>query len=245
MIFYFTGTGNSLHAARKLLYKGEQLVDMAKALEDGALSYQLSEGERVGFVYPEYCGTFGATVREFVSKLELQGFRYVFALITCAGKGVSGGELRKLLESRGIPLHYADFVVMPSNCVTFFDVPGEEKAAEILQKAEAYLAELREELRSHPVDPPKQSLHTAMIAKTYVFANGTKKYFADDRCIGCGLCAKNCPSHAIEMQNGGPVWVKPHCDLCCGCINRCPVQAIQYGKGTKNRRRYVHPDLKK
>ncbi|MBR4550355.1 MAG: hypothetical protein IKO83_10630 [Oscillospiraceae bacterium] len=30
----------------------------------------------------------------------------------------------------------------------------------------------------------------------------------------------------------------------CGCINRCPVSAIQYGKRTVDRGRYVNPVLK-
>ncbi|MGI5933052.1 MAG: 4Fe-4S dicluster domain-containing protein, partial [Eubacterium sp.] len=34
-----------------------------------------------------------------------------------------------------------------------------------------------------------------------------------------------------------------HCTKCSACINRCPVQAIQYGKRTKKRPRYVHPDM--
>ena len=53
-----------------------------------------------------------------------------------------------------------------------------------------------------------------------------------------------CPIDAIELQNGKPVWVKKHCTQCLGCINRCPVQAIEYGKDTPGRRRYVHPDLR-
>lgn len=35
------------------------------------------------------------------------------------------------------------------------------------------------------------------------------------------------------------------CRQCLACINRCPVQAIQYGKGTVNRGRYTHPDLER
>ena len=47
----------------------------------------------------------------------------------------------------------------------------------------------------------------------------------------------------IRMKEGRPVWVKPHCSHCSGCINRCPAKAIQFGKKTAARRRYVHPDL--
>jgi NAD-dependent dihydropyrimidine dehydrogenase PreA subunit len=40
-----------------------------------------------------------------------------------------------------------------------------------------------------------------------------------------------------------PVWGK-ECTQCLACIHRCPVQAIEYGKATIGKRRYVHPDLK-
>ncbi|NLO40089.1 MAG: 4Fe-4S binding protein [Ruminiclostridium sp.] len=39
-----------------------------------------------------------------------------------------------------------------------------------------------------------------------------------------------------------PTWGK-HCTQCLACINRCPVQAIQFTKATVSKGRYVHPDL--
>ena len=59
-----------------------------------------------------------------------------------------------------------------------------------------------------------------------------------DLCIGCGLCAEKCPQKNIEMKDGKPVW-KAQCYQCLRCINACPRQAIQYGKGTEGRRRYT------
>jgi len=46
-----------------------------------------------------------------------------------------------------------------------------------------------------------------------------------DTCIGCGLCAKNCCSSNISIEN------KPkfgnRCDMCLGCIYNCPQKALQ------------------
>ena len=39
-----------------------------------------------------------------------------------------------------------------------------------------------------------------------------------------------------------PAISKGNCYLCTSCINRCPVQAIQYGEKTKGRGRYVCPE---
>ena len=61
---------------------------------------------------------------------------------------------------------------------------------------------------------------------------------------GAGIGAANCPAQAITLENGRPVWTKKKCLKCCACINRCPVKAIQYGKKTASRGRYVNPVLK-
>lgn len=51
MLFYFTGTGNSLHVARNLLRSGERLVNMAEAGKRSEYTYHLKKGERVGFIF--------------------------------------------------------------------------------------------------------------------------------------------------------------------------------------------------
>ncbi|MDD5645246.1 MAG: 4Fe-4S binding protein, partial [bacterium] len=44
------------------------------------------------------------------------------------------------------------------------------------------------------------------------------------KCTKCGLCAKLCPVHNIEMK-GFPVFLKK-CQLCMRCISFCPSGAI-------------------
>lgn len=50
------------------------------------------------------------------------------------------------------------------------------------------------------------------------------------RCVGCGLCYRDCPSEAIEMIGEGPeAEFRHHLDLClfCGqCEEVCPRGAI-------------------
>ncbi len=50
-----------------------------------------------------------------------------------------------------------------------------------------------------------------------------------DKCIGCGLCFKNCTFKAIEK--GEPYRIRPErCDDCGSCIEVCPVDAIELSK---------------
>ena len=76
------------------------------------------------------------------------------------------------------------------------------------------------------------------------FASGVhdedRKFSVSDECTSCGTCAAVCPADNIELIEGKPVW-KHRCELCCGCIHLCPVQAIQAGQKTKGRARYRNP----
>ncbi|WP_081349606.1 EFR1 family ferrodoxin [Streptococcus equinus] len=64
-----------------------------------------------------------------------------------------------------------------------------------------------------------------------------------DKCIGCGLCSRQCPMEAISMKENKPVWVKSMCTLCLGCFHRCPAAAIDYDYSLRNGQ-YVFPDIR-
>lgn len=44
-------------------------------------------------------------------------------------------------------------------------------------------------------------------------------------CIGCGLCARQCPMENLVIKNGRDIAGK-HCTMCYRCISSCPKQAI-------------------
>ncbi|WP_076718998.1 4Fe-4S binding protein [Clostridium pasteurianum] len=42
----------------------------------------------------------------------------------------------------------------------------------------------------------------------YPFFVKSNKFTADDKCIGCGICVKECPLNNIHLKKTKPVWDK-------------------------------------
>ncbi len=244
MIFYFTGTGNSLAAARQLLDTDEALINMADAIRDQRYHYQVKQGEKVGFVFPVYFYSLPVVVIDFIDNLILENADYIYSVITCGG-GISqaGAVLKKKLARKNLHLNYMTELLMPDNYILLY----ENKAVgweTCLSLANEKLEVIAEDIsRKKCIEIGSNTIVSDLMAIMYRYARNTSKFYAEETCIGCGKCEENCPEKVIKLINGKPVWEKEKCVQCLACINRCPVRAIQYGKRTKHQGRYVHPDM--
>lgn len=254
MIFYFSGTGNSLYAAKVIAKsQGEKLVSIADEMKKNPSErvYVIAEKELIGFVYPIYAWAPPKIVLDFIHTMQITGMkRYVFSLNTCGSEeGNATQMLQKALLKKGMKLASAFSVSMPSNYVIGEDVEPQAVQQEKLSQASQKIEQINVILTNRKTDVfelqrgDKPNFKTIFINPLFnVFARRTKPFSVTDDCIHCGLCEKICPVHTITLKQK-PVWGKA-CTQCLGCINRCPVQAIQYGNTTKNRGRYSHPDMK-
>lgn len=244
MIFYFSGTGNSLYVAKKLAKEMNcDMIDMAENRKE-AHEFQLKDNEPVGFVFPVYYYTLNDVVFDFISNLKIMGNGYTFAVVTCGGSiGGTGALLKSELKKRGITLNHTYALKMPDNAVFYYDVAGKEAIKVRLEEAEKALEQIKSQIHNKVTGKSSLKLGLAKVMRPiYHKMSSTKRFSVTEECIHCGKCERNCPEQAICMKNGIAEWEKSHCVMCSACINRCPVQAIQYGKGTRKRNRYVNPN---
>ncbi len=256
MIFYFTGTGNSLWVAKELSAAlDEQPVAVADELNrNGYPSYLLKPDETVCFVFPIHSWGIPVIMTDFINKVKLENYngQPVYAVCTCGDDcGLAGKQLSRQLLSKGITLRQCFSVTMPNNYILFpgFDVDGTDTEKKKLANAADTLKEIIAVIRNKT----NKEIYTTgtipfiksrIIQPLFVkFALGKNSFYSTERCISCGLCEKVCPTGTIRMDENHPVW-SDTCIQCLACIHRCPVIAIEYGKASKHKGRYVHPGLK-
>lgn len=252
MIFWFSGTGNSLYAAKKLsgLLTGERLIDMAQAINSGLSDYTVGDNECIGFVFPTYYATLPETVRRFIASLALKNAdgKYIWAVVTCGSEMMTVPMyLSAALRERNMIISAVFELKMPDNYVMAYNPASKHTAAGVMKDADARIPVIAEKIRSKlPTatvpDIPERAIGT-VLSPFYDKLRNTRKFYVNDRCTGCGMCEEICPEKAIELKDGKPVWIKEKCAHCAGCISRCPAYAIEYGNATQRRRRYVNPSF--
>jgi ferredoxin len=68
-----------------------------------------------------------------------------------------------------------------------------------------------------------------------------RSFRVNEKCSGCGICAKVCPTDNIKLVDGRPVW-QHHCETCLACYSWCPQAAIG-GEIVSYNDRYHHPTV--
>jgi len=255
MIFYFSGTGNSYYVASKTASRtGEELAPITRLTKNagGGYEYALHDGEIIGFVYPVYAWAPPRIVLDFISGLKLLDYKgqYIFSIATCGNDtGNSLKVLRKGLQKKDLVLSAGFSIRMPSNYVLMMDIDPEQLKQEKLEAAETAIDHICEAIEERRVVNTDElalgfpALKTALVAPLFnKFAIQPRKFFADDKCTGCGICEKVCCHENIKV-NGRPVWGNL-CSQCFACLHYCPVKAVQYGRGTCKKGRYTNPNVK-
>lgn len=245
MIFYFSATGNSRHAAEKIAENiGDRAIPVTDCLKNDKFNFIAQPNEKIGFVCPVYNLGLPVTVIDFIKKLNLNmKDTYVFTVITFGG--FSGGatkQLKELLKEKEIICNAHYSVKMPDTWTPVYDLSDKEKIDKINLKADKSIDKIIVKIKRNANGnyDLRRLPFCDNAYKGYENMRKTSSLSVNANCTGCGLCEKTCPVDAIEIHNGKPVWVKDKCAMCLGCLHRCPEFAIHRGEKTAIHGQYVH-----
>ncbi len=248
MIYYFSATGNSKHVANRL---AESLNESLTPVLD-VLGKEIPVDDRMILVYPNYCGGVPSVIRQFLQKNVLQiskDAKLILVITYGNNTGASSSIATKYFKKNTKRIFDAMYSVkMPDNWTPVFDLTNAEEVAEINRKADeeidGIIRKIKMGIDGDHVNDKLGKFMEAVYPGFYKSLSQTSHLSVEDTCIGCGLCAQNCPVSAIKIKNGKPTWTKKNCIMCLGCLHRCPKFAIQYDGKTKEHGQYLHPDEK-
>ncbi|MDR0721445.1 MAG: EFR1 family ferrodoxin [Treponema sp.] len=246
VIFYFTGTGNSLKVAKDVAHVlGDCNVVSMPLVYTTHDEYNLfADVERIGFIYPVYGGP-PNFVKKFVSELTLPKGKniYYFVVVTCGiFKWKSISIIKDTLIEKGINLNAGFSIKMIANAIGLYNIA--DNVEKILKKAQVKINFVSEKIKSKKNNmifdfDPLIALHDKF-AKSLPTMD--TNYNVSENCMGCKICSQVCPVKNIEIIHNKPVF-KHTCEQCMACIHLCPSKAINYGNKTQNKKRYINPDI--
>ena len=202
MILYFSGTGNSGYAARRIADGlGEPLLCLNDRIKAGNTA-PVETGERLVIVTPTYAWRIPRIVEDWLLHTELTGAKRAWFVMTCGSEiGDANRYNRRLCQAKGLVCMGTAQIVMPENYIAMFNAPQAEEARQIVARAEPdidnVIAAVREN-RAFP--PPRRKFYDRFMSgpvnpifySCFVKANA---FTTGNACTGCGQCVRRCLIH--------------------------------------------------
>ncbi|NIP37248.1 MAG: hypothetical protein GWN18_19980, partial [Thermoplasmata archaeon] len=244
VVFYFTGTGNSLVAARRLAegLVGPPPKPMARYM--GARTVR-PRADTIGLVYPVHHWGPPDLVLRFARKLKASLGAYVFAVALYGGhSGRAFQDLGKALEENAHGLTAGFHVKTVQNYVPVFPMPGDEAISRLQADADAQIDAIIEKVKRRSQGEKEHWRYRPGVRSYYL---GSKRnlhskdrgFLAMEGCTSCGTCARVCPVRNIQLVDGRPSW-QHRCEQCFACLHWCPEGVIEWGGKTLGMGRYHH-----
>ena len=235
-VFCFSGSGNSYWVATEVAAHFSVNPELISSFRDKS-SVEVADSQ-IGIIAPIYLNDIPKNVKEFILKLSFADpYAYIFTVLTSSsGKNKSGFKNTDLaLAQHNARLALAYDISMPSSFQERIDMDSvlsaaSEKVTEIFRAVE----EKHENYTSYGSTMlPKNFTQLSFMYKLLSRMSVTEK------CVGCGLCYKLCPTNNLVIQDGKAARGK-NCIACTSCASWCPQHAI---RSRLLKGQYHHPQI--
>lgn len=242
MLFYFTGTGNSLYVARRI---ENEPVSIPQVMKGERLEFT---DDAIGIVAPVYGHEVPAMVKDFLKRAVFHT-DYFYMILTYGNRHGGAAELaKKLCDECGVSVDYINVILMVDNWLPNFDM-DEQKAMDkkVEQQIDSIVADLKGRKKMiSPVTDVDRAAHRQFLDRMSEMPADAWQHLIEvkDGCIGCGICQKVCPSASIVVEDGKARFTPGKCQTCLACIHACPQKAIGLTVPEKNpQARYRTPHV--
>ena len=172
----------------------------------------------------------------------------VYIILTYGGFALSAPYYAyKVAMKNNINIHGIYKIKMPVNFTLFFDQPV-FFINSALKKSEKKFENIASSINKNEKCIPKKPLIN--LEKLSIESqNGRKElpksFNVNNNCIhssGCVRCINICPVNNVYEENG-QILFGDNCVGCLGCYHNCLTGSINYKNITKNKKRYINPNI--
>ena len=245
MIYYFSGTGNSVAVAKAIAsVTGEELCRVDWQTE------AIVGDELLGFVFPIHAWGMPKVFEDFVRRLEIGHNKphYVFLIMTCGDDtGLTYNSVFSLLKPKGISIDSAWALQMPNTYIAFpfFDIDSPELEREKIMKSQQDTAAICTSILNREKGIIKLRPGAMPYVKSHILRplfmkllSGDKDFSVTQSCTKCGKCSRICPVNNISMEGKQTLQWEGHCTDCLACYHFCPTRSIRKGAFSSKKGQY-------
>ena len=224
MVFYFTGTGNSLYVAKHL---DDECFSIPQELKKENLEYT---SETIGIICPNHGHEMPPQVREFIKRATFNT-KYLYIVITFGNDQGGAAEIAyRYCLSVGKYPNYVVSLEMTDTFIPIFSLKDQlEKDKHELENIGFIKGGIERRVnfvqRASSLDKFIHWFYSLVVRKQD--AKIWARFKLTDNCTGCSICSKVCPGKCITIVDGKPVRNNENCQACFACLNACPRKAIK------------------
>ncbi|MCQ2322812.1 MAG: EFR1 family ferrodoxin, partial [Bacteroidales bacterium] len=240
LLLYFTGTYNTRYLTSLLKTKLEREGYVVDTYEIDPLNNERLDFSRydiVGLGHPIYGYCAPWPFLKFIRKQKfpkgLKAFIYKQSGETQHANDASSKYFLRKLKRDGVVVNNEYHFIMPYNIHFRFD---DRLVKEMLMMDDKLLEILVYEVKNNIPNKKRYKLWPRIVSSVVSrpqYIGGDVNSFLykvdKDKCIGCDLCIRRCPTKNIYRDNDGTIRFRHHCLMCMRCSFFCPKDTIHIG----------------